>query len=144
MDYKEKRNMQIGDVFMMKFSGSGSAQNGWRPGVVFQNNVGNQHSPNIIALPFTSSLKKRFQPTHVIVSSKETGLKMDSMVLCENPETMSKDRIGEFITTLPDHCMAEIAFGSLLATGAISYMSLEELLDSYQKAVSLNGMGSTA
>ena len=39
----------IGDVYLMKFDGTGSEQSGWRPGVVFQNNVGNSHSPNIIA-----------------------------------------------------------------------------------------------
>ena len=30
----------IGDVYLMKFEGSGNEQSGWRPGVVFQNNVG--------------------------------------------------------------------------------------------------------
>lgn len=55
---------QIGEVYLMKFSGSGSEQVGWRPGLVFQNNVGNSHSPNVIALPLTSSIKKTSQPTH--------------------------------------------------------------------------------
>ena len=58
---------QIGEVYLMKFSGSGSEQVGWRPGLVFQNNVGNSHSPNVIALPLTSSIKKTSQPTHVFV-----------------------------------------------------------------------------
>lgn len=53
-----ERTPQIGEVYLMKFSGSGSEQVGWRPGLVFQNNVGNSFSPNIIALPLTSSIKK--------------------------------------------------------------------------------------
>lgn len=54
----KERVPQIGEVYLMKFGGSGSEQSGWRPGVVFQNNMGNAYSPNIIALPLTSSLKK--------------------------------------------------------------------------------------
>ena len=61
------RYPRIGDVYMMRFSGSGNEQTGWRPGLVFQNNTGNYFSPNIIALPFTSSIKKSEQPTHVLV-----------------------------------------------------------------------------
>lgn len=129
---------QIGDVFLMKFNGSANEQHGWRPGVVFQNNVGNLYSPNIIALPLTSSIKKTCQPTHVVVLAKDTGLKMDSMVLCENPERMSKDRIGVYITTIPDHYMKEIAMANLLATSAISFIDPETLLVIWQKAKSLN------
>lgn len=96
---REHEQIRIGDVFMMKFGGSGSEQTGWRPGLVFQNNKGNGHSPNIIALPLTSSIKKMSQPTHVLIP-RTAGLKLDSVVLCENPERMSKERIGKYITTL--------------------------------------------
>ena len=64
----------IGEIYMMKFEGEGNVQNGWRPGVVFQNNVGNIYSPNIIALPVTCSIKKLNQPTHVVLKSEESGL----------------------------------------------------------------------
>ena len=93
------RTPRIGDIFMMDFHGVGSEQNGWRPGLVFQNNVGNAKSPNIIALPLTGSVKKLSQPTHVFLP-KALGLKCDSMVLCENPQRMSKGCIGAFIITL--------------------------------------------
>ena len=71
---------RIGEVYLMKFDGTGNEQQGWRPGVVFQNNTGNQFSPNIIALPMTNSIKKKEQPTHVIIPA-EVGLNRDSMVL---------------------------------------------------------------
>ena len=104
----------------MRFGGSGSEQNGWRPGLVFQNNTGNRFSPNIIALPLTSSLKKASQPTHVLLPAEETGLPKDSMVLCENPERMSKEKLGRYLTTLPQSFMAKVAEASLLASSAIS------------------------
>lgn len=133
-----ERIFRIGDVYLMNFSGSGSEQNGWRPGIVFQNNVGNHYSPNIIALPLTTSIKKVFQPTHVVIPCRDTGLKKDSMVLCENPERMSKNRIGKYLTTISDFYMAEIAAANLLASSAISFMNPDKLLDVQKKAVLLN------
>lgn len=121
----------------MNFAGTGSEQSGWRPGLVFQNNVGNTHSPNIIALPLTSSIKKTGQPTHVVVP-KCVGLKVDSMVLCENPERMSKDRIGSLITVLPDEYMAMVARANMLASSAISFLNPDELVDIWKESLKLN------
>ena len=128
----------IGDVYLMKFEGSGSEQSGWRPGVVFQNNVGNAHSPNVIALPLTTAIKKVTQPTHVVVLADDTGLQKDSMVLCENPEKMSKAKIGKFITRLPDKYMKKIAIANLIATGAISFLSESDLVQAWKIAARLN------
>lgn len=132
------RQPQIGDVYLMRFGGSGSEQSGWRPGIVFQNNIGNAYSPNIIALPLTSQIKKANQPTHVVLPAKETGLRKDSMVLCENPERMSKDRLGDYLTTIPAKYMAEIAAANILASAAIAYIDPDVLLALWQKAISLN------
>lgn len=134
----KKKNYHIGEVYFMKFEGTGSEQNGWRPGLVFQNNVGNFHSPNIIALSITSVQKKIFQPTHVFVKAEDSGLKLDSVVQCENPERMSKARIGSYITTLPEKYMKQIAAASLLATSAISYLDKDSLESVWEKAVALN------
>lgn len=118
----KERVPQIGEVYLMKFGGSGSEQSGWRPGVVFQNNMGNAYSPNIIALPLTSSLKKTNQ------------------VLCENPERMSKERLGQYITTLSEEHMKQVAEANLLATGAIAYLDIEALLAVWKKAAALNAV----
>ena len=130
--------LRIGDVYRVKFEGIGSEQQGERPALVFQNNVGNAHSPNIIALSITSAQKKLFQPTHVFVKASDSGLKLDSVVQCENPERMSKARIGAYITTLPESYMKQIAAASLLATSAISYLDMEFLISVWKKAVALN------
>jgi mRNA interferase MazF len=139
VSYKNQEGFpKIGDVYLMKFSGSGSEQSGWRPGLVFQNNVGNAHSPNVIALPLTSSIKKENQPTHVVVKASDSGLIKDSMVLCENPERMSKDRIGRYITTLSQEYMQKIAEANLLASSAIAYLDMDALISIWQKAMALN------
>lgn len=135
---EERLNPTIGEVYLMKFEGSNSEQHGWRPGVVFQNNTGNAFSPNVIALPLTSAIKKTSQPTHVVVSASDSGLQKDSMVLCENPEKMSKAKIGKFITKLSDEYMKKIAVANLVATAAISFLSEEDLLNAWHKSVRLN------
>lgn len=123
---------------MMQFTGESGEQRGWRPGLVFQNNVGNEYSPNIIALPFTTAIKKIGQPTHVLLHSDECGIQKDSVVLCENPERMSKCRIGQYITTLSNEQMAKIAEASLLATAAISFINIDRLRYIWERAVSMN------
>ena len=106
--------------------------------MVFQNNMGNLHSPNVIALPFTGSIKKLGQPTHVLVRAEESGLKIDSVVLCENPQRMSKEKIGRFITKLSRKQMREIAAASLIASSAIAYLDLDALILAWRKAILLN------
>lgn len=132
------RQPRIGDIYYMQFGGSGNEQRGWRPGLVFQNNIGNLYSPNIIALPLTSRIKKTNQPTHVILPAKETGLPKDSTVLCENPERMSKERIGDYITSLTPQFMAEIARANILASSAIAFLDMDSLVAVWKMAVSLN------
>lgn len=137
---REEHTPRIGDIYLMRFTGSGSEQGGMRPGLVFQNNTGNAHSPNIIALPLTTSIKKANQPTHVVIKAEGTGLLKDSMVLCENPERMSKDKIGQYITTLSDEHMKKVVEANLLASSAISYLDLDQLSLIWKKAMELNGV----
>lgn len=136
---ENSRKVRIGDVYFVRFEGRDSEQRGYRPGLVFQNNVGNDHSPNVIVLPMTSVIKKVNQPTHVFVP-QSVGLKRDSIVECENPQCMSKNRLGEYMTTLPKEYMAKVAEASLLASSVIAYLDPEILLMVWKRAVALNSM----
>lgn len=129
---------KIGEIYLMNFDGTGSEQSGIRPGLVFQNNVGNVHSPNIIALPLTSATKKLGQPTHVLLRASECGLHCDSVVLCENPQRMSKGRIVKYLTTLSKDDMCRVTEGNLLATSAISFLDMESLMKVWHTATRLN------
>lgn len=133
------RNPKIGEIYLVYFDGSGNEQKGFRPGLVFQNNVGNEHSPNLIVLPLTSALKKTNQPTHVFIP-KEVELRKDSMVLCENPKCMSKYKLGEYITTLPEEYMAQVAVGNILSSSAIAFIDPDLLMSVWQKALALNAI----
>lgn len=128
----------IGEVYLMKFTQHGAGRNCWRPGVVLQNNIGNANSPNIIAVPLTSVIKKVNQPTHVVVYAADTELLRDSMALCEKPETIEKESIGKYVTTLSSTYMKEIAIASSIATAAIAYLSVGELINVRREAIRLN------
>lgn len=133
-----ERTPKIGDVYMMKFSGSGHEQSGLRPGIVFKNNVGNEKSPNIIAIPLTSAIKKLNMPSHVLLRASKYGLRKDSVALCEGPERLAKDKLGFYITTLSNQDMKKIARASMLATAVISFLDPDEILEIWRKSVALN------
>lgn len=141
MDSKSEndgRIPRIGEIYQMHFEGTDSEQSGWRPGLVFQNNIGNIHSPNLIALPLTSSLKKLQMPTHVLLRASDTGLQRDSVVICENPVCISKSKLGRYITKLSSTDMRRIAVASMLATSAIAFVDIASLQSIRERAIRMN------
>ena len=81
----------------------GSEQGGIRPVLIVQNDVGNRHSPTVIAAAITSQRDKSKLPTHIEVSAEKWGLAKDSIVLLEQIRTIDKkrlkDRMGELDLT---------------------------------------------
>ena len=80
----------------------GSEQGGIRPVIIIQNDVGNMHSPTVIAAAITSQRSKTKLPTHIEINSKENGLKADSIVLAEQIRTIDKSRLMEKIGHVDD------------------------------------------
>lgn len=60
------------------------------------------------------------------------------MVLCENPQCISKFKLGSYLTTIPDDYMSKIAEANLLATSAISFINPSLLANIWHKATCLN------
>lgn len=81
----------------------GSEQDGVRPAIIIQNNMGNKHSPTVLIMCLTTSIKKNYLPTHCIIhNTKENGLKKKSMLLGETLTQISKERILSKIGTISD------------------------------------------
>ena len=81
----------------------GSEQGGDRPVLVIQNNVGNRHSPTIIAAIITGQIKSRYLPTHVLLPAITSGLPKKSMVMLEQLRTLDKRRLQQYVGHLdPD------------------------------------------
>lgn len=92
-----------GDMFYADLSPViGSEQGGVRPVVIIQNDVGNKHSPTVIAAAVTSQIGKNKLPTHISIKPEECGLKADSVVLAEQIRTIDKSRLKEKIGHIED------------------------------------------
>ena len=71
----------------------GSEQGGIRPVLIVQNDVGNRHSPTVIAAAITSQTGKAKLPTHIELAANGCGLTRDSVVLLEQIRTIDKRRL---------------------------------------------------
>ena len=133
-----KLKYHIGDVFEIDFPhGIGSVQGGKRPAIIFQNNLGNWHSPNLVVIPLTSKIKKTNQVTHVILD-KNLGLPQTSMALCENVTTVSKSSVGQYLTSLPYDVMKKITKANLLATAGVAFLQPQDLKSIIYQAQKIN------
>ena len=85
-----------GEVFYADLSPVvGSEQGGIRPVLIVQNDIGNRHSPTVIAAAITSKLDKTKLPTHINLRGASCGLAKDSIVLLEQIRTLDKRRLRE-------------------------------------------------
>ena len=98
-----------GDIYYADLSPVvGSEQGGIRPVLIVQNNVGNRHSPTVIAAAITSQINKARLPTHIELSGHSFGLTRDSVVLLEQIRTIDKRRLLERMGKLDEVVMNRV------------------------------------
>lgn len=99
-----------GEVFYADLSPVvGSEQGGVRPVLIIQNEIGNKHSPTVIAAAITSRQDKNRLPTHIGVRADRCGLAKDSIILTEQIRTLDKRRLRERIGSLPPEIMEKVS-----------------------------------
>ena len=92
-----------GDMFYADLSPViGSEQGGVRPVLIIQNDIGNKHSPTVIAAAITSQTGKTKLPTHIEIEPEKSGLKAESVILTEQIRTIDKSRLKEKIGHIED------------------------------------------
>lgn len=77
-----------------------SEQEGYRPVLILQNDIGNKYSPTVIVACLTSRIYKAKIPTHVFLNAKDYGLTSDSLILCEQIKTIDKSRLRHKLTVI--------------------------------------------
>ena len=101
--------MKRGDIYMAELDPVvGSEQGGTRPVAIIQNDMGNLHSPTVIAVPLTGSTGKPALPTHVHIPRGEGGLWRESIVLCEQVRTLEKTRLRRRLGALAPESMRRV------------------------------------
>jgi mRNA interferase MazF len=99
-----------GDVWFADLSPTrGSEQSGVRPVLIVQTDRANAQSPNTIIVPFTTRIRSRLLPSHVLVRAGEGGLTQDSVALAEQVRVMDLARLSRKLGDLPDARMQEVA-----------------------------------
>lgn len=95
----------------------GSEQGGLRPVLIIQNDIGNKHSPTIIAAAITSQINKAKLPTHIEIKGEKFGLNKDSVILLEQIRTLDKRRLREKIGELDAETMESVNKAILISLG---------------------------
>lgn len=106
-----RKNMSVkrGEIYYADLSPVvGSEQGGIRPVLIVQNDVGNRHSPTVIAAAITSQRDKSRLPTHIEVSADTCGLSKDSIVLLEQIRTIDKKRLKDRMGVLDNTSMNRV------------------------------------
>lgn len=100
-----------GDIYYASLDSIvGSEQNGTRPVVIIQNDIGNKYSPTVLVAPLTSRVKsKPHLPTHVLVKSEH--IKHNSIVLLEQIRVLDKSRLISYVDTLTKEEIKKLDIG---------------------------------
>ena len=99
-------------------AGIGSEQEGLRPVVIIQNDVGNKYSRTVIVAPITTKNRnKNNMPTHYFLN--ECCNKRKSIVLLEQLRVIDKKRLGRCIGKLTDRQMGELNLSLAISIGIV-------------------------
>ncbi|MBP0973014.1 MAG: type II toxin-antitoxin system PemK/MazF family toxin [Oscillospiraceae bacterium] len=102
-------SVRRGDIYYADLSPVvGSEQGGIRPVLIVQNDVGNRHSPTVIAAAITSRLDKAKLPTHISLDAATCGLQKDSIVLLEQIRTIDKRRLKDKMGSIDRDSMTKV------------------------------------
>lgn len=109
-----------GDLYYADLGhGIGSEQQGTRPVVIIQNNIGNKHSPTVIVAAVTSQTRSKTKlPTHYYIDA-EDGLEQPSIVLLEQIRTIDKRRFSGYIGRLSEAHIRGINHALAISIGLI-------------------------
>ena len=91
----------------------GSEQKSGRPAVIVSNNMCNEFSP-VVEICYLTLQEKQKLPTHVFV---DRGTCINSIILCEQVTSVSKERLGDYMCTLPDDVMDAVDKAIVVSLG---------------------------
>lgn len=99
-----------GEIWLADLSPTrGTEQAGVRPVLIVQSDRANPYSPHTIIAPFTTRIRQRLLPSHVLVPAGEGGLTQDSVMLGEQIRVSDTGRLIRKLGDLPVTRMQEVA-----------------------------------
>lgn len=98
-----QRQIHRGDVFYVNLGSDDgtSRQHGLRPVVIVSNEACNKYSSIITVCAISSKVTSKAKiPTHVYLSKSRNNLVMDSICLCEQPLSIPRTDLRDYVTTI--------------------------------------------
>lgn len=112
------KNPKRGEIYSLNFSPAlHKEMKGTHPGLIIQNDIGNQASQLTIVAAITSNLKVTRLPVGVLITPQESGLDHDSAVHLGQIYTVDKKRLLHLVGTLPPSKMKQIDIALQVSLG---------------------------
>lgn len=107
---------------------TGSEQGGGRPAIIVSNDVGNEYS-QVVEVVFLTTMEKKPLPTHVAINSA----KYPSTALCEQIDSVDKERIGGYINEISQAEMKNIERALLVSLDISCNLKGSKALEAWRK-----------
>lgn len=128
---KENINVKRGEIWMVAIpklkdedTVSRRLQKGERPFLITSNWRNNGHSDVINGVYLTSKMSKAKLPTHV-EAGKESGLIMDSIILCEAPDSVDKVDLRRLVGFCQEYKMKQVEYAMKVQSELIEPFSIK-------------------
>ena len=97
-----------GDIYYADLRPVVGSEQGVRPVLIIQNDIGNRHSPTVICAAITSRMNKAKLPTHIELIAVRYHMVKDSVILLEQLRTIDKVRLKDKICHLDSEIMEKV------------------------------------
>ncbi|CAI6024192.1 Endoribonuclease MazF [Paenibacillus sp. JJ-100] len=109
-----------GDIYKIQYGdGEGSEQQGYRPGLIIQNDVGNKYSTTVVVAAISDAKDKRLMPTHFPIGTV-SGLCKPSVVMFEQLRTIDKSRLDKKVGMLTPEQLKRAEIPLMISLGLMS------------------------
>ena len=124
----KNRVVHRGEIYQCDFGvGVGSEMQKERPCLIIQGNVGNINSSNVIVAPITHTNKPIPSMAHIEPKYTDDGrLLLDGQVNLSNIQTVSKARLGNYITKLTKQDLDNVDKALYISLGLIKNIAKYE------------------
>ncbi len=132
------RVVRRGEVYKCNFGiGVGSEMQKERPCVIIQGDVGNINSSNVIVAPITHTEKPIPSMAHIEVQRDCNGITiLDGQVNLSNIQTVSKARLGNYVTKLSKKDIENIDKAIYISLGLMKNIKkYEDKIDNLNKYI---------
>lgn len=139
----KNRIVRRGEIYECNFGiGIGSEMQKERPCLIIQGNVGNINSSNVIVAPITHTNKPIPSMAHFVPKlDSNNNIILDGQVNLSNIQTVSKARLGNFITKLSKKDMESVDNSLYISLGLIKNIkkyeakinNLNKYIDKFKK-----------